>query len=353
MNMATVTKAVDFFYNHCQKVEDPALGFYGGEPLLEFPLIQKVVDYTYKKAFKSINFSLTTNGSLLSDEVIRYFINNNFSLLVSIDGPESINDRYRRFANGKGTFQKTYQNLQRFREIDEDFFCSNIGLQVMIPPPADFAQLYEFFSNDPVLKGIRITISSVSDEANTFFDRFSPEKFKSKGLGKLKERFRKDLIETGRCKNLFLEALFQRPLLDLQKRKLYSRHVSFHPSRGVCFPGVRRVFVKPNGDLLTCEKVNDSLVIGNIDKGYDLDQIFDMMEKYVKPLNQICLNCWAIRLCGSCFSSHFSNNGYDIGGKQKSCESTQESIIDALMEYCLILGENSNAFDYMKDIVIS
>lgn len=62
------------------------LGFYGGEPLLTWPLIEDTVARLQKIKDKKLHFSLTSNGSLLTEKHIRFFKNNHFNLTLSYDG---------------------------------------------------------------------------------------------------------------------------------------------------------------------------------------------------------------------------------------------------------------------------
>ncbi len=66
--------------------EEVWLGFYGGEPLLSWPLIQGTVDHAGKRFKKRFRFTLTTNGSLLKKEHILFFKKNRFDLALSYDG---------------------------------------------------------------------------------------------------------------------------------------------------------------------------------------------------------------------------------------------------------------------------
>ena len=56
MNFNTAKQAVDFYYEHCKNVDIASISFYGGEPLLEFELVKRVVEYCEKKFNKSNHF---------------------------------------------------------------------------------------------------------------------------------------------------------------------------------------------------------------------------------------------------------------------------------------------------------
>ncbi|MFZ3070522.1 MAG: radical SAM protein [Anaerolineaceae bacterium] len=112
MTWKVAKRALDFLWEHSIDSGEVNVGFYGGEPLLEFPLIQKVVGYSkYLFWGKQLTFSITTNGTLLNPEIILFFQEHNFSLGISLDGPKEINDRNRVFANGKGTFDSVLHNI--------------------------------------------------------------------------------------------------------------------------------------------------------------------------------------------------------------------------------------------------
>ena len=101
MTFEIAQKAVSQHLHSFQQNGRGGVSFYGGEPLLEFELIKQVVDYTEKEANllgKEIVFTITTNGTLLDDEKIHFFVKHNFVVLISIDGPKESHDRYRIFA---------------------------------------------------------------------------------------------------------------------------------------------------------------------------------------------------------------------------------------------------------------
>ena len=101
MDWHTAKKAVDFFFEHSNDQMEPIIGFYGGEPLLEFNLLKQIVEYS-EEVFdgKDIKFIMTTNGSLLSSEEIITFLNQHqFRIMVSLDGAAETHDRSSKFAS--------------------------------------------------------------------------------------------------------------------------------------------------------------------------------------------------------------------------------------------------------------
>ncbi|HEX7524646.1 MAG TPA: radical SAM protein, partial [Candidatus Deferrimicrobium sp.] len=88
--------------------------FFGGEPLLRFPLIQAAVGEARRMASerrKEISFSITTNGTLLTREIAVFLKENGISVCLSIDGPREIHDRNRPYASGRGSYEDVARGL--------------------------------------------------------------------------------------------------------------------------------------------------------------------------------------------------------------------------------------------------
>ena len=86
---ACIKSAVDFFYPFLERDEQVYIGFYGGEPLLAYEKITYAVQLVREKnkiENKNITFSVTTNGVLLTDEMLDFFNRHKFALTLSFDG---------------------------------------------------------------------------------------------------------------------------------------------------------------------------------------------------------------------------------------------------------------------------
>ena len=133
MNWNTARKAIDFLWEHSIDSKDVNIGFYGGEPLLEFDLIKKAIEYSRKKFMgKEISFSMTTNGTLLTEEIIRFLSKNKVQLVISLDGAKEINDENRVFKNGSGTYDRVIRKIDLIKQIDSVYANSVESIQIMI-----------------------------------------------------------------------------------------------------------------------------------------------------------------------------------------------------------------------------
>jgi len=109
-------KAIDTFFPDRQVV--PRIGFFGGEPLLNWHLMYEVTRYVQGRAYPNpARFHVTTNGVLLSKEKAQFLADNNYSLIVSLDGPKEIHDELRVDQKGEGTFDRVMGGLEFLRSV--------------------------------------------------------------------------------------------------------------------------------------------------------------------------------------------------------------------------------------------
>ena len=122
MSFEVAARSVDLLLRQAAARSRVGIVFFGGEPLTNVTLIRQVVDYALARARaeeKTVDFSLTTNATLLTPELIEYFDAHRFGISVSIDGPRAIHDRNRRTVGGRGTYdvvaRKVRLLLERYR----------------------------------------------------------------------------------------------------------------------------------------------------------------------------------------------------------------------------------------------
>lgn len=93
--------------------------FFGGEPLIKFTLIREICKYVEERYPKyDVNYSISTNGSLLTERVKDFLIEKNISTLVSIDGIKEAHDANRLTHDNKGTFDLVMRNEKNYLELN-------------------------------------------------------------------------------------------------------------------------------------------------------------------------------------------------------------------------------------------
>ena len=359
MPLSTARSAVDFLAAHGACAKHAFIGFYGGEPTLRMETIEEVVRYSASVSPRPVQFNLTTNGYSIPDEALRFLVDNNFSLLVSLDGPRDTHDRFRRTPAGKGTWSMVLETLHRLRAISDPFFRSRLQLSVVIGPPHDLAPLRRFFDTEPLLAEVNLRVTSVARETPTFFHSAAASLANEVPVSPdgrweaLKKAFLDSLVEGTPKASKFSAALFEGEFLRLHKRQLHRGYGHNLPLNGMCIPGSRRVFVTTEGKLQVCEKVSSDLTIGDLERGFDVPRIASLLATYAEESRQRCLSCFANRLCSACFAQCFSDVGFQANCKRHSCESIREDLARTLIDYCTVLEANPGAFDYMASITVS
>ncbi|MGH9336941.1 MAG: radical SAM protein [Vicinamibacteria bacterium] len=107
MNEEVARQSVDLLLAQSKKNQRLQLTFFGGETLMNFKVIQPTVAYARKRAKDEgqfIDFSLTTNATLLTPAMVQWLAENNIGVTVSIDGPRDFQDGMRVYKNGMGSY---------------------------------------------------------------------------------------------------------------------------------------------------------------------------------------------------------------------------------------------------------
>jgi uncharacterized protein len=119
--------------------------FYGGEPLINFPLIKEVIHFikSQKTTNIDVQYSITTNGTLLNKYSL-FLVRNNFKISISLDG-DNENNCYRYFYNKKKSYNIVYKNIQELKRNYPDFFSDNVSFLSVLHDKNNVSDLYNFF----------------------------------------------------------------------------------------------------------------------------------------------------------------------------------------------------------------
>lgn len=349
MSQETAFKAIDFFVEHSGNTPVLNLAFYGGEPLLEFPLIKDCVRYIQDKApSKQILFNMTTNGTLFTEDVLEFCIENHLSPTFSLDGPEFIHDANRKYQNGKGSYQDVMRAIQMInthpRKSEINYFLSVVG-----NPENEYSSYSDFFTNNPIVKDIPINfnmVSSIGAKKKPLFERKyyeDQEYYKSMYmlylLGKVPEE------KVSKLAKFQFEQVIS--LHKKLKKSFRSGKIAQHS--GPCVPGRNKLFINVFGDFFPCEKVSETapaMCIGNLSTGFDFDKIRTDMN-LGQLTEQECKKCWAFRFCNNCML--FANGGDCLSREAllAECPRIRLNAHQLLLEYCT-LREHGFDFDEVE-----
>lgn len=311
MTFEIAKEAIDYYYLHSRAADVVRIGLYGGEPLLEFDLIKKITEYCEKIfAGKELRINMTTNATLLNEKIVDFLQKHNFDLMISLDGPESVQNKSRVFAdNSHGTFDVIIQKIEMIQKLYPQYL-DKISFNAVIDEQNDFACSSNFFTYD-FLKDAVVTAAGVSDRDSvqevslreTFYINYNYELFKSFIVyaGELDNKYISKLIVSH--KGLLISSIHDRVT------KPYRRKGICHPN-GPCIAGYNRLFVTVEGKFYPCERVsetNEVYCIGDIKSGIETKKVLRLLNTG-KLTETECKNCWALNLCSICAADFGEDN---------------------------------------------
>ncbi len=116
MNAETAAAALEFLATDTEPStsanDHVTLTFFGGEPLLEFPLLRQIVEDAETRFPGRFSFRLSTNGILLTREMLEFFAEHKMYFTLSLDGHRDQHDASRRTNGGKGSYDKIVSRVE-------------------------------------------------------------------------------------------------------------------------------------------------------------------------------------------------------------------------------------------------
>lgn len=299
MTAGRAAQAIDLLLSACGKAPKVTVTFFGGEPLLEMPVIRAAIAYgetAAEAAGKKIDFSLTTNGTLLDEATIEFLDTHRVGITVSLDGPAALHDRHRRTRGGQGSHALAAAGARRLLARPR---ARRAGARVTLASgctdvAAIHAYLHEELGFDeigfaPVTAGTPAKFRLGDDELATVFDGF-----KALGL-----RWR-DAAIAGR---------------DLGFGNIANLATALH--RGIaralpCGAGTQMLATDADGLLHLCHRfVGDSgaPAFGSLDAGIDAGATAAFVDR-ARARAAGCADCIARPMCaGGCYHESHSRHG--------------------------------------------
>ena len=359
MSEVTAYQAIDFLYEHSTENESPAISFYGGEPLLNFQLIKKVVDYS-KQKYKGIKFryAITTNGTLITEEIAEFLANNYFNCMISLDGPKHIHDQYRKTIGEKGSFNKTIEGINRLHEeYKKRNIVKSIGLSMVYMPPYSSTKLNEihkFINQSPLLKDLSAFIityahyDSIPEEIIALHTTTEDMSLFNWAREKYTEFYKGNIERTP-----FIERLVQNQLLGVFMRQVTNECKKEIPLNGCCYPFARKINVLANGELQLCERMLGSPNLGNVANGLDFEKVKKYFIKdYSRESIKTCSNCWGNKLCSICYAHSFHSGNIELERKNGYCYSFLRELLENIKLNTQLLKINPSGLNYLAEIEV-
>lgn len=320
MSFDVARRAVDFLIAHSGPREHCELDFFGGEPLMNWHVVQQTIDYVHKqekKHGKKIKMSLTTNGLLLDKEKVKYLTDNHISLILSLDGRKEMHDRMRPGVHGEGTYDEIVKNLQYCvaNRKGEEYYVRGTFTRYNMDFTTDVIDMID--------KGfLAVSMEPVVGEDTADYS------IKEEDLPRVK-------AEYDRLAKLFIAR-------EEEGRPFFFFHFNMDLWKGPCLPkrlrgcgaGHEYLAVVPNGDIYPCHQFvgREGYVIGNVYEGlknFKMMRDFRMNHVFSKPE---CVDCWAKFFCsGGCHANNEAFAGDIHKPFHITCEIQKKRVECAMM----------------------
>ncbi|MBU3111354.1 thioether cross-link-forming SCIFF peptide maturase [Clostridium lacusfryxellense] len=312
MSVEVGMKAIDFVLKNSGPRKNIEIDLFGGEPLMAFDMIKEIVEYAkvQEKIYKKvIRFTMTTNATLLNDEIMKYLDENMGNIVLSIDGRKSINDKVRVKVDGSGSYDRILPNIKKMVDMRDKskayyvrgtFTRENTDFYEDVKHMADLG--FKEISIEPVVLPDEHELSIREEDLPVIFEQY--------------DKLYADMLQRHKDGTSFKFYHFN---IDLQGGPCVYKRISG------CGAGHEYIAVTPDGDIYPCHQFvgNKDFLMGDIYNGiHNTEMVKEFKEAHIynKPK---CTDCWAKFYCsGGCQANNFNFNGdmhipYEIGCKMQ------------------------------------
>ncbi len=324
LSAETGKAALDWLVRMSGKRINLEVDFFGGEPLMNFKVVKEIVAYgreLEKQHNKHFKFTTTTNGLLLSDEIIDFLNKEMDNVVLSIDGRPEVHDNMRPTPNGSGSYAHIVPNALKLANsrgqqryyIRGTFTAHNLDFSKDVLHLADAG--FEQLSIEPVVAAPESGYALSQEHLPRIFGEYE-------SLAKEYMQRRKD----GRWFNFF------HFMVDLKGGPCLRKRLTG------CGAGNEYVAVTPEGDIYPCHQFvgREGFKMGSV-----LDGSFDTAIQQKFAANNVlskeaCRSCWARFFCsGGCAANAHQFHG-DIGKPYDlECQMERKRLECAMAIYAL------------------
>ncbi len=320
MSLEVGKKALDFLVAHSGNRRNLEVDFFGGEPLMNWDVVKKLVEYgrsleePYQKKFR---FTLTTNGVLLNEEIMEFCNREMGNVVLSLDGRKEVHDWMRPCRTGTGSYDLVVPKFQKFVEsrgqknyyVRGTFTRKNLDFSKDVIHYADLG--FQLLSMEPVIAAPEEEYAIRKEDLPQIFEEY--DKLALEYIKRQKE---------GRGFQFF------HFMLDLNQGPCVAKRLSG------CGSGTEYLAVTPWGDLYPCHQFvgREEFLLGNVEDGITKPSISDEFKLCNVYAKESCKNCFARFYCsGGCAANSYQFHNtitdvYEIG-----CEMERKRVECAIM----------------------
>lgn len=310
LSFETAKKAIDTLITNTQS-KKISITFFGGEPLLKFDLLKKITEYAKQQceqADKKVHFSMTTNATILSPEIMDFLKEHKITGLLSIDGGEETQNKNRPLVNSNNSFNKIKPNIQDFIDSKQYSVRATVNQN-----NADLKKTFEELSEMGFGNKVHFTMGAY-DGKDTLYTEKGITRYRAE-LEKLAKYYFDKRIETRDSDDVktlpnignFHTAVFKGLYHVLTREETVKEvHLSCGILRGF-------TALDAEGGHYLCHRFVgvDEFKVGDVDNGFDMEKITAIKDNIKTHLTTRCMDCWAFHFCnGGCYYETYFDETY-------------------------------------------
>ena len=317
-------KALDWLIAHSGNRHNLEVDFFGGEPLMNFDVVKRLVEYGRKReqeTGKHFNFTITTNCVALTDDKIDFINREMKNVVLSLDGRREVHDFMRPTANGKPSYDIVLPhalNMARARG-DREYYVRGTYTAVSADFSKDVLALHDAGFKQISVEPVVLTPDSP----------YALRQDQLPGLLEEYEKLGREYMKR-RAEGHFLN--FFHFNVDLEGGPCIRKRLSG------CGSGDEYVAVTPEGDIYPCHQFvgREGYRMGSV-----LDDTFDTEIQRRFAANHVlnkekCRSCWARFYCsGGCAANAQLLNGDISKPYDMECELERKRLECAIAIYAI------------------
>lgn len=291
---------------------EPSLGFefQGGEPLLNFDIIEHIVEYAEEhKGYHDIAYTVVTNLTLLTEKMLEFFVKYNFGISTSVDGDELVHNNNRVFANGKGTFSTVMKSVDTVRKAGLHVGAIQTTTRYSLKYPKEIVRTYAGLGFDSIF----IRPLTPLGKASMYWDKIG---YSSEEFVEFYKETLDELIQINQ-NGYFLKEDYATILL----KRIQGYFMNYMELRSPCGAAVGQLAYYADGNIFTCdegrmlhEMGQSTFCLGNVYDSTYKELIKNSVCKTVCASSILetiptCCDCVYQPYCGTCPVVNYAMSG--------------------------------------------
>lgn len=334
MGMEVARAALSLLLSNSHGLREVKVVLFGGEPLLSYPMVEAIVEEGQREAAKQgkrINFSITTNGSLLTEEMAAFFEEKKVGLTISIDGPEEVHDPMRG--------DKSHQALaSRLRELQKIYKSRPLSARVTLTRGG--AKVRQIFRHLEAMGFSEVGFAPVTTDNEAFqltqedLEHLE-EEFEALALRYLQSALKGEYLGFSNLSNL-LEQLHQGVIRPLP-----------------CGAGLGLWSVGPEGNIYLCHRLSgqEKFSLGHVQRGVDFSALRGLIEEVLRERRGVCAPCWLKYLCaGGCYHEAQTRWGHHSLPNLHYCQWLRRWVHKTLKVYATLMESRPDFIENLSSI---